>query len=261
VSDEPQDAADAAKLVITAEQRADALSRLNARRLRPWPFLWEWARSLVLALGMFFFLHVFIMEAFKIPSGSMEGTLRVGDFLLVNKLVYGAELPVTGQRLPAIRQPDRGDVVVFKFPPDPSKNFVKRLVGMPGDTLEMRSGLLVRNGVRVEERYVSHEAPDTDPGGEEFRWQRNHLVATAFAGTSYTPSRDNWGPIVVPGRHYFMLGDNRDNSYDSRYWGFVADSLVRGQPLVVYYSYAPDSSDGLAWLTRVRWTRLGRPIR
>ena len=261
MSESTRAAADAAGLAITAEQKAEALTRVNTRRFRPWPFLWEWARSLVLALLMFFFLHVFIMEAFKIPSGSMEGTLRVGDFLLVNKLVYGAELPVAGKRLPALRQPDRGDVVVFKFPPDPTKNFVKRLVGLAGDTLEMKSGVLIRNGVRVEERYVSHEAPDTDPGGEEFRWQRDHLVQTAYAERSYMPSRDNWGPLVVPAKHYFMLGDNRDNSYDSRYWGFVSDSLVRGQPLVVYYSYSPDSTDGAAWLTNVRWSRLGRRIR
>lgn len=258
---EPRDTTEASGLTITAEQRAEALARLNARRFRPLSFLWEWARSLVFALLMFFFLHVFIMEAFKIPSGSMEGTLRVGDFLLVNKLVYGAELPVAGKRLPAIRQPERGDVVVFKFPPDPTKNFVKRLVGLPGDTVAMDSGVLVRNGVRVEERYVTHEAPPGDPTGEEFRWQRDHLVKTARASVGYSPSRDNWGPIVVPPRHYFMLGDNRDNSYDSRYWGFVADTLVRGQPLVVYYSYAPDSADRLDWLKRVRWSRLGRRIR
>lgn len=247
-------------MTISAEQRADALSRLNARRNRFLGWFWEWTRSLVMALLMFVVLHVFVMEAFKIPSGSMEGTLRVGDFLLVNKLVYGAELPVTGKRLPAIRHPQRGDVVVFKYPPDPSKNFVKRLVGLPGDTLAMRSGLLVRNGVSVEERYVSHAAPDTDPGGEEFRWQRDHLVPSAHALRSYLPSRDNWGPIVVPERHYFMLGDNRDNSYDSRYWGFVADSLIRGQPLVVYYSYSPDSAETMAWITRVRWSRLGERI-
>lgn len=256
-----RESTDAAGLVVTAEQKADALTRVNTRRFRPLAFLWEWTRSLVLALVMFFFLHVFIMEAFKIPSGSMEGTLRVGDFLLVNKLVYGAELPVAGKRLPALRQPERGDVIVFKFPPDPSKNFVKRLVGLAGDTLQMDSGILIRNGVRVEERYVSHAEPDTDPGGEEFRWQRDHLVPSAHAQGSYLPSRDNWGPLVVPEHHYFMLGDNRDNSYDSRYWGFVADSLIRGQPLVVYYSYVPDSADGMAWLTKVRWSRLGRRIR
>lgn len=245
---------------ITAEQRADALARVNQPRIQPAAFLWEWARSLSVALFLFLFLHVFIMEAFKIPSGSMEGTLRVGDFLLVNKLVYGAELPVGGKRLPAIRQPQRGDVIVFKWPPDPSKNFVKRLVGLPGDTLAMAEGVLVRNGVRVTERYVVRSEPDDDVSGEAFRWQRDHLVKTAQASVSYHPSRNNWGPIVVPPHRYFVLGDNRDNSLDSRYWGFVPDSLVRGQPMVVYYSYQPDSAVRFDWLTRVRWDRLGERI-
>ncbi len=247
-------------LRITAEQRADALDRLNQRRFRPLAFLWEWARSMFFALVMFFFLHVFVMEAFKIPSGSMEGTLRVGDFLLVNKVVYGAELPGSGKRLPAVRNPQRGDVIVFKYPPDPNKNYVKRLVGMPGDTLAMRQGLLIRNGVRVEERYVRHVEPEADPSGEEFRWQNDYLVKSAEAAIGYRPSRDNWGPIVVPEKHYFTLGDNRDNSSDSRYWGFVPDSLVRGKPLFVYYSYDPDTTSSIPWLTRVRWGRLGERI-
>lgn len=245
---------------ISAEQRAQALDRLNQRPFRPFAFLWEWARSMVFALLMFFFLHVFVMEAFKIPSGSMEGTLRVGDFLLVNKVIYGAELPLSGKRLPAIRRPERGDVIVFKYPPDPAKNYVKRLVGMPGDTLAMDRGTLIRNNVRVEERYVRHVEPDSDPSGEEFRWQHTYLVKTAEASVGYRPSRDNWGPIVVPPNHYFTLGDNRDNSSDSRYWGFVPDSLVRGTPLFVYYSFEPDSADRAAWLTRIRWNRLGQRI-
>ena len=251
---------DAPSVHITAEQRSGALDRVNQRRFRPAAFLWEWARSLVFALFLFLFLHVFVMEAFKIPSGSMEGTLRVGDFLLVNKVLYGAELPLSGKRLPAVREPERGDVIVFKWPPDPTKNFVKRLVGVPGDTLSMSDGVLVRNGVRVEENYVSHTEPGTDPSGEEFRWQRQHLVKTAQASTAYRPSRNNWGPIVVPMHHYFVLGDNRDNSLDSRYWGFVPDSLVRGQPFMVYYSYEPDSVSRFDWLTRIRWRRLGERI-
>lgn len=245
---------------ITAEQRADALERVNAPRGRVLAFLWEWTRSLSLAMFLFLFLHVFIMEAFKIPSGSMEGTLRVGDFLLVNKLVYGAELPFTGKRLPAVRPPAHGDVIVFKWPPDPSKNFVKRLVGLPGDTLSMEEGTLLRNGVKVEERYVTRSDPDGDASGEDFRWQRDHLVKTAEASIAYHPSRNNWGPIVVPEHHLFVLGDNRDNSLDSRYWGFVPDSMVRGEPFVVYYSFSPDSTDRFDWLKRVRWQRIGERI-
>ncbi len=222
--------------------------------------LFEWAKSLSLAILLFLVVRAFLVEAYKIPSGSMEGTLLVGDFLLVNKLVYGAEVPFTGKRLPAIRRPRYRDIVVFQWPEDLTKNFVKRLVGLPGDTLAMRNGTLIRNGRPQRESYVTHTEPHSDPGGEEFAWQRKFLVARPARTGAYHASRNNWGPIVVPARHYFMLGDNRDNSLDSRYWGFVADSLVLGSPMVVYFSYAPDSNVALDWLTHVRWRRLGERV-
>lgn len=245
---------------ISEQERADALRRVNRSKGRVLHVLWEWAKSFQVAILVFLFVRAFIVEAFKIPSGSMERTLLVGDFLLVNKLVYGAEVPFTGKRLPALREPRLGDVVVFQWPQDPTKNFVKRLVGMPGDTLSMEDGNLIRNGRVQREAYVVHTDPGMDPSGEEFRWQRDHLVRTAQALPGYHPSRNNWGPIVVPRKHYFMLGDNRDNSLDSRYWGFVPDSLVRGRPLVVYYSFQPDSGAHTAWLSRVRWHRLGTRV-
>ncbi|MGQ0765670.1 MAG: signal peptidase I [Gemmatimonadota bacterium] len=245
---------------ISAEHKAEALGRVNRERPRIVSWAWEWARSLAAALLLFFVMHIFVVEAFKIPSGSMEETLLVGDFLLVNKAVYGAPLPFGPGRSPAVRAPLRGDVVVFRWPPDPEKNFVKRLLGLPGDTLSMIHGTLVRNGVRISEGYVQRTEPGIDPAGEDFRWQRGHLVPTAEASSSYHPSRNNWGPIVVPDHHFFVLGDNRDNSLDSRYWGFVPDSLLRGTPLVVYYSYQPDSASRLDWLTRIRWSRLGERI-
>jgi signal peptidase I len=247
--------------VISEQQRVLALREVNRPRGRVLRLLWEWAKSFQIAIVVFLLVRAFLVEAFKIPSGSMEGTLLVGDFLLVNKLVYGAEVPFTGKRLPAVHQPRDGDVVVFQWPTDPTKNFVKRLVGVPGDTLAMQDGELIRNGNRVRERYVRHTEPGVDPAGEEFRWQRDHLVRTAEASVGYHPSRNNWGPLVVPPRHYFMLGDNRDNSLDSRYWGFVPDSLIRGQPLIVYYSYQPDSGARTAWLTAIRWSRLGARVR
>jgi signal peptidase I len=242
---------------ISEQERADALRRVNRSRGRTWRVMWEWAKSFQVAILVFLFVRAFIVEAFKIPSGSMERTLLVGDFLLVNKLVYGAEVPFVGKRRPALREPRLGDVVVFQWPQDVSKNFVKRLVGMPGDTLAMENGTLIRNGRPVRERYVVHTDPGMDPAADDFRWQRDYLVRSAEAYTGYHPSRNNWGPIVVTPKHYFMLGDNRDNSLDSRYWGFVPDSLVRGQPLVVYYSFQPDSGVHTAWLSRVRWHRLG----
>ena len=243
---------------ISGEQRALALQAVN-RSNRPWIVFWEWLKSFCIAIVLFLFVRAFIVEAFKIPSGSMERTLLVGDFLLVNKLVYGAEIPGAGARLPALRRPQLGDVVVFEYPDDRTKNFVKRLVGMPGDTVEMREGLLWRNGSPQSEGYVTHTDPGADPGADDFRWQRDYLIRSAEARTH--PSRNNWGPLIVPEGNYFVLGDNRDNSLDSRYWGFVPDSLVRGRPIFVYYSYAPDTAQPFAWLTRIRWDRIGSRVR
>ncbi len=231
-----------------------------ARRRRVWRGAWEWAKSIQLAIIIFLFLRAFLIEMFKIPSGSMEGTLLVGDFLIVNKLLYGAEVPFLRTQLPAVREPAVGDVVVFQWPEDPTKNFVKRLVGLPHDTVEMRRGVLYRNGTAQRETYAQHRDAEFDPATEDFRWQRD-FVAPGVDVRRYHPSRNNWGPLVVPAAHYFMLGDNRDNSLDSRYWGFVPDSLVRGSPILVYYSYAPDSGSAFDWLTRIRWQRLGELIR
>ena len=245
---------------VTDAQRAAVLKRLNRRSRLPWGFLWDSAKSIPVALFLFFVVRAFFVEAFKIPSGSMERTLLVGDFLLVNKLLYGAEIPFTDRKLPALRAPERGDVIVFQFPSDLSKNFVKRLVGLSGDTLEMRDGTLYRNGLPLHETYAIHSEPGVDPSGEDFRWQRNYMVRTAEATEHRQPSRNNWGPLVVPPGDLFVLGDNRDNSLDSRYWGFVADTLVRGRPMFVYYSYAPDSAHSFAWLTRIRWSRIGERV-
>ncbi len=244
---------------ISEHQRAAVLREVNRprRRLR---FLWEWLKSVQIALLLFLLIRTFLVEAFKIPTGSMEHTLLVGDFLLVNKAVYGAEIPFTHAHLPAIERPRHGDVIVFEWPEDRSKNFVKRLIGLPGDTLEMRQGTLWRNGRPLRESYVVHTEPYVDPAGEEFRWQRDYLVRRAEASVGYHPSRNNWGPLIVPEKNYFVLGDNRDNSYDSRYWGFVPDSLVKGRPLIVYYSYERDALHRFAWLTNIRWARVGERI-
>ena len=245
---------------ITPEQRVGALRSVNRRS--PLAFFWEWTKVFQIAVLAFLLIRTFLVEAFKIPSGSMEHTLLVGDFLLVNKLVYGAEVPFTHTRLPKLRTPQVGDVIVFDYPRDLTKNFVKRLVGLPGDTVEMRDGVLFRNGSRINEKYVERADMDYDSPEEEFAWQREYLVRPpGSALATYHPSRNNWGPLVVPAKSYFVLGDNRDNSLDSRYWGFVADSLVKGKPFVIYYSYAPDTVDRFAWLTHIRWNRLGERIK
>ncbi|HWZ59216.1 MAG TPA: signal peptidase I [Gemmatimonadaceae bacterium] len=248
------------RVEITSERRQDALRRLNRRGV-PWRLMWDWARSFLIAVFLFLVVRAFFVEAFKIPTGSMEGTLLVGDFLLVNKLVYGAEVPLTNMRLPALQHPRRGEVIVFIYPVDPTKNFVKRLVGVPGDTLAMKDGVLYVNGAAQRETYATHTKPGDDPSLKEFDWQNGYVVKTAEGGYVNHPSSNNWGPLVVPEKNYFVLGDNRDNSMDSRYWGFVPDSLIRGRPIFVYYSYAPDTTaHSFAWLTHIRWRRIGERI-
>ncbi|HJP59095.1 MAG TPA: signal peptidase I [Gemmatimonadaceae bacterium] len=242
------------------EKRKHALQLANRRQTGgAFSFLAHWAKIIIVSLALFIVIRSFGVEAFKIASGSMEHTLFEGDFLLINKLVYGAGIPGSGVHLPALHSPRRGDVIVFTYPVDPRLNYVKRIVGIPGDTLAMRDAELIRNGKPVRENYIQRTPSEPDQSDDDFRWQKAYLVGNA-AVEDYHPSRNNWGPLVVPAHDYFVLGDNRDNSSDSRYWGFVADSLVRGQPLVVYYSYAPDTGDKLDWLTRLRWKRFGEIV-
>ncbi len=241
---------------------------------------WEWTRSIIVAVVLFLAVRAFVVEAFKIPTSSMEGTLLVGDYLLVNKAVYGGEVPLVGVRLPAWREPSRGEVVVFHPPHDPKKNYVKRVVGVPGDTLEMREKTLLVNGREMQENYVRHLDGSGDATHSDMRWQRKHLLAGRIvrrqqygendgsfeddrrsSRDDYRPSRDNWGPISVPEGSYFVLGDNRDNSEDSRYWGFVDRRSIRGQPWRLYFSYDPSSRRRVPWLQAVRWERVGQPIR
>jgi signal peptidase I len=223
-------------------------------------WLWEWVKSISVAILLFLVIRTFAVEAFKIPTGSMESTLLVGDFLLVNKAVYGAQVPFTRVRLPAFDSPERGDVVVFEYPLDQSKNYVKRVVGLPGDKVEMRNGELFVNGVRQEENYVQHTQPGSDYYDPQFEWQRRYLAPGVDPAT-YRPTRDDWGPILVPADNYFVMGDNRDNSQDSRYWGFVERILIKGRPLFIYYSFDRSRLRPLPWLTEVRWNRVGNLVR
>jgi signal peptidase I len=222
-------------------------------------WLWDWAKSIAVALVVWFFLRTFLVEAFRIPSGSMENTLLIGDFLFVNKLLYGAEVPLIHKRLPAIREPHRGDILVFDSVEEQGLKVVKRLIGVPGDTLSMENGQLYRNGATVSEPWVirTDSNANADPLQREQmrRWQAPHLVR-GVNPDSYHPDLNNWGPIVVPVDSFFMMGDNRDSSYDGRYWGFLPRKNVRGRPLVVYFSYDPGSWRAIPFLTAVRWGRL-----
>jgi len=218
-------------------------------------------RSLGMALILFLIIRTFIIEAFQIPSGSMERTLLAGDFLFVNKAVYGAQIPGTDAHLPGFQRPARGDVIVFEYPKDPSLNYVKRVIGAPGDRVSMRAGQVYVNGVAIDEPYVQRKDPLHDNYETKFNWQREFLVGyTAEQRREYHPTRDTWGPLRVPLGKYFVLGDNRDNSEDSRYWGFVDERAVKGRPLVVYFSYDRGTRDPIPWLTDIRWDRLGSVI-
>jgi signal peptidase I len=244
---------------FSMERKQVALHRANRPGFR-WQLIRDWAQSFVIALALFFVLRAFFIEGIRIPSGSMEQTLLVGDFLLVNKLAYGAEVPFTAHRLPALEHPQRRDVILFRPPRDPGTYYIKRVVGTPGDTVAMKDGVLSVDGVPQSEPYVVHLDPSADRKEIDFRWQRQFMVRSAAAARSQDPSRNNWGPLVVPQSSYFVLGDNRDNSLDSRYWGFVPAASIEGRPIFVYYSYAPDSATRLPQLTRVRWHRIGERV-
>lgn len=217
-------------------------------------------RSVALVLVFSFLVRSFLVEAFKIPTSSMEGTLLAGDFLLVNKAVYGATVPGTPLSLPALAPPHRGEVIVFNPPHDPDRYYVKRLLGLGGDILEMRDKRLFVNNVKVDEPYTRYLDLYGDTYHPGMTWQKDHLVSSASI-TGYRPSRDNWGPLLVPPDRLFVLGDNRDNSEDSRYWGFVEQASVLGRPWVVYFSSEPSRASSFSWLRNVRWDRIGGVVR
>jgi signal peptidase I len=192
----------------------------------------EYAETLVIAIILALVIRTFVVQAFKIPSGSMIPTLNIGDHILVNKFIYGVRLPFTDVTLIPIREPHRGDIIVFRFPKDESKDFIKRVVGVPGDTIEVKNKELYLNGQKQDESYAIHE--DNNPA---------HSV----------PERDNFGPVSVPKDSYFVMGDNRDHSLDSRFWGFVDFSKIKGQAFIIYWSWDSEAN----W---VRWNRIGKLI-
>lgn len=218
----------------------------------------EWIKSIVIAVALFLILRTFLVQTFVITSGSMEGTLLVGDMLVVNRSAIGSRVPGTQIRIPGYSSVDHGDVLVFDPPHEETLKLIKRLVGMPGDELEMRDRVLYRNGEVVHEPYVIH----TDVRDEMHPWmvwQREYL-APGNNGATYAPTRDNWGPVLVPDGYYFMLGDNREKSFDSRYWGLLEEWRLEGRAVFTYYSYNKDSFRPFPAIREVRWNRVGRPI-
>ncbi|HEX7121778.1 MAG TPA: signal peptidase I [Gemmatimonadaceae bacterium] len=202
-------------------------------------------------------VRITLLEAFAIPSGSMEPTLLPGDYVLVNKAIYGSVL--FGLRLPGYADPQRGEVAIFRSPMAPRHMMVKRVIGVPGDVLEMRARQLFVNGVPIEEPFTRYTAPENEGGEAAFNWQRNYRPAAATT-QPFRPTRDTWGPIVVPAEHYFVMGDHRSDSFDSRYWGFVARSAFRGRVWIRCWSADPEEGP-LGLLTSVRWSRVGSRVR
>lgn len=246
-----------------------ALRKGEGRRFDAKRF-WEGFKSIAGTIAIFLLLRTFLIEAYRIPSGSMIPAMLIGDWLFVNKLRYGPHLPFTRINLPGYAEPQRGEIVVFVSPPqvdqpwDPTPTLVKRLIGMPGDTLHAREGVVHVNGVAQRQGWAA-SLPGA-PGGEThplFAWQQRIAVTGSRLGEPPArPTLDDWGPLVIPEGHYWMMGDNRYNSKDSRYWGIVPRENVRGRPLFVYYSWNADDSDRpLPFLTDIRWSRIGHRLR
>lgn len=194
----------------------------------------EYAESIIIAVILALFIRTFVVQAFKIPSGSMEDTLQIGDHLLVNKFIFGTAIPFTDKRVFALRDPHRGDVIVFEYPEDPSKDFIKRIVGVPGDVVQGINKNVYVNGKLYKNPHEVHKEADLVPKDQN--------------------PRDTFGPIKVPEDSYFVMGDNRDRSYDSRFWGFVKKDKIKGLAFIKYWSW-----DGDNW--RVRWGSIGQLIR
>jgi signal peptidase I len=204
----------------------------------------EYAEAFGVALIIALIVRTLFLQAFKIPSGSMEDTLLIGDHIFVNKFIYGYHVPYTEGRILAFTTPKRGDIVVFVFPEDPSKDFIKRVIGTPGDIVEIRRKTVYINGAPLLEEYTRFaEGRDSD---EILR------------------GRDDMPPVRVPPGKLFMMGDNRDRSYDSRFWGFVDMDAVIGKALFIYFSI--DRNSGIGWTDvgrypeLVRWGRIGRAL-
>ncbi len=221
----------------------------------------EYFETIAVAVILALFVRTWVFQAFKIPTGSMENNLLIGDHLVVNKFVFAPTASSLERAVLPVGQIRRGDVVVFKYPEDPERDFIKRVIGLPGDTLEVRRKEVFINGEPLKEPYV-HFLQPASPEGRE---------TTSF------DVRENYGPVTVPPGNYFMMGDNRDNSQDSRYWGFLPAHYVKGKALMVYWSYDAGREDyqdeGLGatvrrvvstvahFFTRTRWDRLLHQIR
>lgn len=194
----------------------------------------EYSKAIIIAIIIALFIRTFVVQAFKIPSGSMKPTLKIGDWLLVNKFMYGVKIPFVRKTIIPVTAPERGDVIVFIYPIDRSKDFIKRVIGIGGDMIEIKNKKTYVNGSPLDD---SHGV----------------FTDSLIIPRSMQP-RDNFGPVTVPDGHIFVMGDNRDNSYDSRFWGFVKLHDVLGKAFIIYWSWDKNSRS-------VRWNRFAQIIR
>jgi len=242
------------------DTRSATAQQEGSGRRREENSLLEWTKSIAVALVLFFFIRTFLVHTFVIISGSMEDTLLVGDLLLVNRAAVGSRIPGTSIRIPGYSEVKRRDILVFDPPHEEDMKLVKRLMGLPGDTIEMRDKVFFVNGEPMDEPYVQHTMDRDDDTHPWMTWQENYLLPHQGNGR-YRPTRDNWGPLVIPEDRYFMLGDNRDTSLDSRYWGFLEGWRLEGRAVMVYFSYNKDSLRPFPWIREVRWRRIGDLVR
>jgi signal peptidase I len=205
----------------------------------------EYFESIVIAVILALFIRTWVVQAFKIPTGSMENNLLVGDHLLVDKFVFAPASSALERALLPVREVKRGDVIVFKYPMEPERDFIKRVIGLPGETLELKKKVVYINGQPLKEDYVHFLVPIGAGGG----------------GFESIDKRDDYGPVTVPEGYYFAMGDNRDNSQDSRWWGFLSRDYIKGKALMVYWSYEPENGSVTSFLTGTRWNRLLHQIK
>lgn len=211
----------------------------------------EYTEAIIVAIIAALIIRAMIVQSYRIPTGSMEDTLLVGDFLLANKFVYGSKIPILGWKLPAFKEPKQGDVIVFKFPLNPKVNYIKRCVAVEGQTVEIRDKILYVDGKRYP-----------DPIHSKF--EDSHIQPRDLFDPDIKPkgsgNRDNYGPVIVPEDHLFVMGDNRDNSLDSRYWGFLSKDLVVGEAMILYFSWEPEIKLYKIF-KKIRWSRIGDLIK
>lgn len=231
--------------------------RTRSSQVRKGQSIKRWTKWGFAVLGLVLILRTFVMQGLVIRSDSMNPTLLAGDVILVDRAAIGANLPLLG-RIPGYSGPHRFDIVIFELPGGRGTVFAKRLIGMPGDTIVMRDNILYINGDRVEERYVMYT--DVEDGiGSSMSWQIPYLTA-AVSPATYYPTLVTWGPLVIPARRYFVLGDRRDESLDSRTWGFVEARQIKGRVAFIYFSYDYDSEKRLPFVSSIRWERVGRAL-